>query len=904
MATLDALLADFDNGFDDFDDTTGTAFGPEARRVIYSPSLKATAVNPQAHEAPLQRKVTAKAAIEDLESDLYDFLDDYGSDQDQDADAQFAQPIDTSHFLSLQVPDHVATSEAVEVIQHQPVYAAIVPVAPAVADIEPIKGAIKTPSLDDLLLQQDQEQEQEQKSEQNQDFAVGSNGSEFSAPDGVDTPKQLPYLKAKFDTTTATQPIVQHDEEIVVEQVEVVVESAEAVKTVDVVETAETVDAVEAVETEDTDEAVENETVADVETVDNGTAADVETVEVVEAEKVVEEIQVEAVETFVTAAEVEIEQSIYVEHEQQVVVDLNEVAPVATTITEEVVVVQQSEIHERPEVVGTVQESATFVETDEPTRKAVEIQSVAHVEPEIQAEVSTDPSGSPVVYQFIEDQQQQQIIDVAPLEDLVVEPEIAVLDESVVATADAVVIAQEEVVEEVVYENHQVEIAQEVVYEKQQVEVAQQVGAVQEIILEQVAVQEEAPVVIEAEVIQERVQSVEEPAEDSYDVDDVLGDILAEQEAYGLELEQENAAVEEIAIPQPVEHVVPVAAKAVASVVPISTAPVNRVAPAASVASFPVSYPTESQPEPGAYDQDDFRPISELNVHFRNSILDNDLQVQIIRMRGQVERTRMLINEQLRLRNLPPLQPGQYTVPPMSPLSPQVMRAQQQEVGSPNKRASIISSISQRVVNAISSVSGSPASSSPTPQEEELRVMREELERTKREIAEKMERNQALLEQQQQLLHQQAQQQQQQPAFVPFVPAPPPTNPQRVATPPVQATQHDNIVEYQRPSKQLPTKPVVDEFPGVDNVIEYKKPGKDTDSVSVTSGKSAKSNKSTKSTGWSMFRSSKSNKNLKESESSSSASASASKEAKPRRKSTKDAPLYMDMAMANVGMRF
>ncbi|KAI9325406.1 hypothetical protein BDR26DRAFT_879573 [Obelidium mucronatum] len=291
---------------------------------------------------------------------------------------------------------------------------------------------------------------------------------------------------------------------------------------------------------------------------------------------------------------------------------------------------------------------------------------------------------------------------------------------------------------------------------------------------------------------------------------------------------------------------------------------------------------------PQNYDPDQEYPaISELNVHFRNSILDNDLEVQVIRMRGQVERTRILINEQLRLRNLPPLMPGQYTLQPTSPLSP-VHRTQQQD----GKRNSIISSISQRVVNVFSSVSGStspvpaaptpsgsastpttpatPVPPAPTPQEEELRAMREELERTKKEIAEKMEKNKILLAQQQQQL------QQQQGGFVPFVPAPPPSS------------------SSPAPQRAAGSKPT-DEFPGVHQVIEPKKAAKDADSTSVTSGKSGKSAKSTKSSGWSMFRS-KSNKNLKE---------ESSADGKPvaRRKSIKESkPEAPPMMMMNQHM--
>ncbi|KAI9333613.1 hypothetical protein BDR26DRAFT_868239 [Obelidium mucronatum] len=276
---------------------------------------------------------------------------------------------------------------------------------------------------------------------------------------------------------------------------------------------------------------------------------------------------------------------------------------------------------------------------------------------------------------------------------------------------------------------------------------------------------------------------------------------------------------------------------------------------------------------PQNYDPDqEYTAISELNVHFRNSILDNDLEVQVIRMRGQVERTRILINEQLRLRNLPPLMPGQYTLQPTSPLSP-VHRTQQQD----GKRNSIISSISQRVVNVFSSVSGStspvpaaptpsgsastpttpatPVPPAPTPQEEELRAMREELERTKK---------QQQLQQQQggicalcSLLH-------------------------RLAHPPPL---------HNVPLASKPT----DEFPGVHQVIEPKKATKDADSTSVTSGKSGKSAKSTKSSGWSMFRS-KSNKNLKE---------ESSADGKPvaRRKSIKESkPEAPPMMMMNQHM--
>ncbi|ORY46388.1 hypothetical protein BCR33DRAFT_127729 [Rhizoclosmatium globosum] len=107
-----------------------------------------------------------------------------------------------------------------------------------------------------------------------------------------------------------------------------------------------------------------------------------------------------------------------------------------------------------------------------------------------------------------------------------------------------------------------------------------------------------------------------------------------------------------------------------------------------------------------------------------DSVLDNDTQVQIIRLRGQIERTRILINEQLRLRNMQPLEPGQTTLP------------------APSKRTSIISAITSAVGSAISTVTGvtstpgtvNGSAPSSLSKEQEIKQLQEELNRTRKEI--------------------------------------------------------------------------------------------------------------------------------------------------------------------------
>ncbi|KAJ3070145.1 hypothetical protein HDU98_006827 [Podochytrium sp. JEL0797] len=263
-----------------------------------------------------------------------------------------------------------------------------------------------------------------------------------------------------------------------------------------------------------------------------------------------------------------------------------------------------------------------------------------------------------------------------------------------------------------------------------------------------------------------------------------------------------SVAVEEIVVAPPV---IPTSPKNQISQPEPTPSTVVVAAQEADTPNSPSSMASESDYGP-------IRPIS---------MLDSDVQVQIIRMRGQVDRTRILINEQLRLRSMPPLQPGQYTLPPMSP---QLQRTKAE------KRTSIISTIGQAVASAYSSVT-SPTTPTPLSQEDQLQAMRDELARTKSELAEKMLRNQ-------EMLRQHNQQTTQVPGFPPSGSAP--------ARAPVPAS--------------APARAADSEFPGVDKVIEYKKPSKGADTASVTSGKSGKSEKNA---GWGLFRS-KSTKSLKE----------------------------------------
>ncbi|KAJ3132161.1 hypothetical protein HK100_005593 [Physocladia obscura] len=229
------------------------------------------------------------------------------------------------------------------------------------------------------------------------------------------------------------------------------------------------------------------------------------------------------------------------------------------------------------------------------------------------------------------------------------------------------------------------------------------------------------------------------------------------------------------------------------------------------------------------------------------SELDNDIQVQIIRIKGQIERTRILINEQLRLRNMQPLLPGQLTLPAPAPVQ---MQGLQESVRGSKKRDSLISNVLQRVTSVTSLGPSSPPSPAPpaTPtQAEEIRAMREKLEAARKEVAEKMAVNQALLAAQQQQQQQRQQQQQQTPHNRSNSLKQLPTRPTTISQP-ESATAHQN-------EPTSPTNVGNGEFPGVHKSIEINKKDKNGggETSSITSGKSGKSGKSTAGGGWGGF---------------------------------------------------
>ncbi|KAJ3285615.1 hypothetical protein HDU79_007209 [Rhizoclosmatium sp. JEL0117] len=349
-----------------------------------------------------------------------------------------------------------------------------------------------------------------------------------------------------------------------------------------------------------------------------------------------------------------------------------------------------------------------------------------------------------------------------------------------------------------------------------------------------VAPVEEVPVAVE-EVVEEVAveQKVEYDFIHAAEGAAVQGEELSVVSGNGLERAESKYVIHQ-EVPQPVAVVGTVKYEEQASVVvDAKSAVVERQ----EVIEEPVAPPMQPQiSERSASTKERSMSIYSESIQYiskRDSVLDSDIQVQIIRLRGQIDRTRILINEQLRLRNMPPLEPGQYSLPAIQP----------------SKRGSIISTVSNAVYTAITSVTGpaspttpSPATPGPTAQDLEIQRMREELERTKREIADKQKQT-----------------------ITPYTPAPPPAN---VARPPPQDDQSD--------------------FPGVDKVIEYKKPTKNNDSASITSGKSNKSNTGS---GWGLFRS-KSTKSMKE------AADTNDKPVKERKKSIKPnadkpPPLYM-----------
>ncbi|ORY46389.1 hypothetical protein BCR33DRAFT_715488 [Rhizoclosmatium globosum] len=289
----------------------------------------------------------------------------------------------------------------------------------------------------------------------------------------------------------------------------------------------------------------------------------------------------------------------------------------------------------------------------------------------------------------------------------------------------------------------------------------------EEVFVDAVPVIEEvvsAPVVVAPVVapVEEVPVAVEEVVEEGEELSVVSGN--------GLERAESKYVIHQ-EVPQPVAVVGTVKYEEQASVVvDAKSAVVERQ----EVIEEPVAPPMQPQiSERSASTKERSMSIysESFSIFETDSVLDSDIQVQIIRLRGQIDRTRILINEQLRLRNMPPLEPGQYSLPAIQP----------------SKRGSIISTVSNAVYSAITS---------PTAQDLEIQRMREELERTKREIADKQKQT-----------------------ITPYTPAPPPAN---VARPPPQDDQSD--------------------FPGVDKVIEYKKPTKNNDSASITSGKSNKSN--------------------------------------------------------------
>ncbi|KAJ3115691.1 hypothetical protein HK100_001264 [Physocladia obscura] len=223
------------------------------------------------------------------------------------------------------------------------------------------------------------------------------------------------------------------------------------------------------------------------------------------------------------------------------------------------------------------------------------------------------------------------------------------------------------------------------------------------------------------------------------------------------------------------------------------------------------------------------------------SELDNDMQVQIIRIKGQIERTRILINEQLRLRNMPPLMSGQLTLPVPAPVQ---MQGLQESVRSSKKRDSMISNVLQRVTSVTSpgpALTLSPAPSAAPTQAEEIRAMREKLEAARKEVAEKMAVNQALIATQQQ----QQQQRQQQTANNRS------NSLKNLPMNPATASQPESITAHQNEPKSL-ANIENSEFPGVHKPIEVSKKKKSGggETSSITSEKSGKSGKSTGGSGW------------------------------------------------------
>ncbi|KAJ3208707.1 hypothetical protein HDU82_002074 [Entophlyctis luteolus] len=238
----------------------------------------------------------------------------------------------------------------------------------------------------------------------------------------------------------------------------------------------------------------------------------------------------------------------------------------------------------------------------------------------------------------------------------------------------------------------------------------------------------------------------------------------------------------------------------------------------------------------------------------RNLGMENDVQVQIIRIRGQIDRTRRLINEQLRLRNMPTLLPGQISLPPQSP----VQMSDLQSSAKVPKRDSLILNVVHRVVSV-----AKPAS----PKTDEIKAMREKLELTRKEVAEQMAKNQALISAQSPSSPQQQ---------VKFLGGPEPTSQTRH---PTQYTRQQPAEPYYEPQqvhqqtyqnvasprrqmrKESFAAPTVSskglsEFLGVNVAVIPDKDKGDAASIgSARSGKSAKSTKSVaKSSGWGLFR--------------------------------------------------
>ncbi|KAJ3070144.1 hypothetical protein HDU98_006826 [Podochytrium sp. JEL0797] len=508
-------------------------------------------------------------------------------------------------------------------------------------------------------------------------------------------------------------------------------------------------------------------------------------------------------------------------------------------------VVEKEEPSARFDSSVVIEES--FYEAEEPVEEDVAVEIVAHEERARNSE-SADVEGFHIVaaeeeivsdnVSMVEEEEREQFVGAVPVPDEEVEDQVApihhvaeyvsveeplVMESSAAIVSNAVPVAEEEEVEEPVAP----------VYDADYISL-------------EPLVEESSAVIVSDAVPVAGEEVVEEPVAPVNHADYTLLDPLVEESNAAIvsdvdaSAESEPAkAAPEFNAPTPSRHPatrenISTSATEPAIEPEVSDIPRPQI-PDASVVIEPLVATPEIPVRVASqeFQQESMEPTSpaisecDYGMNRRVSMLDGDVQVQIIRMRGQVERTRILINEQLRLRNMPSLQPGQYTLPPMFP---QLQRTRAE------KRNSIISTISQAVASVISNAVASPSTPTIPSQEDELQAMRDELERTRRDIAEKMRRNQGLLQRQQE--------------------------------------------KQQAPPPMLAPARTADEFPGVDKIIEYKKPSKGGDTASVTSGKSGKS---TTSAGWGLFRS-KSTKSLKEEPKYAAPDASKAKE---RKKSTR-----------------